>query len=107
MTDSPLETSLLQQIRMAGLPEPECQYRACPPRRYRWDMCYREIKLLVEVQGGIWVKGGHSTGAGITRDCEKNNLAVQNGWRVLYFTGDMVNSGEALRVIEKELKKSE
>jgi very-short-patch-repair endonuclease len=70
-------------------------------------MAYPGIKLLIEVQGGIWIKSGHSTGTGITRDCEKNNFAVQHGWRVLYFTGDMVKSGEALQVIEKELKKSD
>ena len=104
MTKSDLEASLLQQICWAGLPAPETEYYAIPERKFRWDGAYPEIGLLYEVQGGIWQKGGHSTGTGITRDCEKNNLAVQNGWRVLYFTGDMVNSGEALRVIEKELK---
>jgi very-short-patch-repair endonuclease len=105
MGDSPLELELLQQIRWAGLPEPEREYRACHPRRYRWDMAYPKINLLIEVQGGIWRKSAHSTGVGISRDYEKNNIAVANGWRVLYFSAGMVHSGKALELIEKELNK--
>jgi hypothetical protein len=83
---------------------PETEYRACPPRRYRWDGAYPEIDLLYEVQGGIWMrKGGHNTGTGISRDCEKNNLAVTRGWRVLYFTRAMVESGDAMAMLQQEL----
>ncbi len=105
MGDSHLELELLQQIRWVGLPEPEREYRACPPRRYRWDLAYPKTKLLIEVQGGIWHKSGHSTGVGISRDYEKNNIAVANGWRVLYFSSDMVHSGKALNLIVSELNK--
>ena len=103
MSKSTLEASLLQQIKWAGLPAPQVEYRAIPERRFLWDGAYPEIGLLYEIQGGIWHKGGHSTGTGITRDCEKNNLAVQRGWRVLYFRAEMVGSGDALAMIEKEL----
>jgi very-short-patch-repair endonuclease len=68
-------------------------------------LAYPKTKLLIEVQGGIWRKSGHSTGVGISRDYEKNNIAVANGWRVLCFSADMVHSGKALELIEKELKK--
>lgn len=105
MGDSPLELELLQQIRWAGLPEPETEIMACPPRRFRWDGGYPAIKLLWEVNGGTWIKSGHSTGVGISRDYEKNNIAVANGWRVLYFSADMIHSGKALELIEKELRK--
>ena len=106
MSKSYLEQSLLQQIRWAKLPEPKTEYRAIPDRRFRFDLAYPKIRLLIEVQGGIWRKGGHSTGKGISRDYEKNNLAVQNGWRVLYFTAEMIESGEALAMIEKELERN-
>ncbi len=86
--------------------------------RFRWDfMIYSnsiEIKepreftyygnqYLVEVNGGIWTKGGHSTGRGIQRDYRKANLAALNGWRQLTFTADDVHSGEALKTIMQAL----
>ena len=78
----------------------EREYKAIPGRRYRWDFRIGKT-LLVEVQGGTWARArtGHSTGTGIRHDCEKNNLAVLHGYRVLYFTSDMVGSGEAVNTI--------
>ena len=51
----------------------------------------------------IWVRGGHSTGTGITRDCEKLNLATLAGWRTLQVTKDHVKSGQALAWIQEAL----
>ena len=78
----------------------EREYKAISGRRYRWDFRIGKT-LLVEVQGGTWSRerSGHSTGAGIRRDCEKSNIAVMNGYKVLYFTSDMVKSGEAINTI--------
>lgn len=91
-----LEVELLRQMKLAGLPEPVREYKAIPSRRFRWDMAWPESRLLVEVQGAVWVKGGHSTGGGINRDCEKSNLATLDGWRCLSFTKDMIKDGRAL-----------
>ena len=96
-----LESQLDFQLTAAGI-EHEREFRAVPGRRFRWD--FRVEDVLIEVQGGIWQKGGHSTGTGITRDCEKANLATINGWRVLLFTGDMVKDGTALDIIRKAME---
>lgn len=61
--------------------------------------------VLIEVQGGIWVKGGHSTGTGITRDAEKNNLAVLAGYRTLIVTSEHIKSGQALKWIQEAVQK--
>lgn len=80
----------------------EREYRAIPGRRYRWD--FRIGNLLIEIQGGIWMPaGGHNTGRGLTRDYAKNNLAVLHGYRCLFFTPAMVDSGEAITTIEAVL----
>ena len=97
---SELENVLEWQLRAAGIPY-QPQVRACPPRKFTWD--FRVGNYLIEVQGGIWRKGGHSTGTGITRDCEKANLAAMCGYHTLFFTADMVKSGEALRLIEETI----
>lgn len=101
---SPLEETLSFQIRAAGLPEPLREYRIIPDRRFRWDYCFRAQRLAVEVQGGFWIKGGHSTGIGLERDAEKLNLATLAGWRTLYATKKTIESGQALVWIQQALE---
>lgn len=104
MPNSTLEYLLEHQIRALELPEPVREFKALPTRRFRWDFAWPEHKLLVEVNGGTWQKGGHSSGGGIARDYEKLNLANLAGWRCLIFTGEMIHSGEAVDMIAKCLE---
>lgn len=91
------------QIRAAGLRAPEREYRLVPTRRFRWDFAWPIYGIVAEIQGAIWITGAHSTGAGITRDCEKANLACLAGFRTLFFTPAMVKDGTALATLEKVL----
>ena len=100
-----LESELLFQIRAVGLPEPIREYAAIPGRRFRFDFAWMDECLLVEVQGAIFVKGGHSSGVGIMRDHEKHNLATLAGWRIIYVNSATIDSGEAIAQIEKALEK--
>jgi len=54
-------------------------------RLFRIDYAIPEYKIAIEQEGGIWMKGnsGHSSGTGIARDMEKNNLLVEQGWRLI------------------------
>ena len=63
--------------------------------------------LAVEIDGGTWVSGRHTRGAGFERDCEKLNTAVLLGWRVLRFTTGMVLDGRALETILAALADTE
>ncbi len=101
---SALEQALLHYIRAMQLPIPEQEHRFAPPRRFRFDFAWPEQKLAVEIEGGTWGKSRHTTGKGYGKDCEKYNLAVLMGWRVLRFTGDMVKSGEAIEVIRRAIE---
>ena len=104
---SHLEQALLTQIKMLKLPMPETELKVIEGRRFRYDLGWPDHSLLCEIQGATWVKGGHSTGVGIRRDCEKNNLAVLDGWRVLVFTGDHIKSGQAALWIKQALAQRE
>ena len=104
MSKSALEAELALQIKALGLPEPVREYRAIAGRKFRFDFAWLEQRLLVEVNGGTYTKGAHSTGRGIARDYEKANLAVLQGWRVLTFDGKAVKSGEAVETIRKALE---
>lgn len=102
---SALELELRGQLLIFGLTKGiEFEFAAVPGRRFRWDIAFKEKRLLIEVNGGIWHKGGHSTGKGITRDCEKNNLAVLLGYRCLAVTADHIKSGQALKWILEALE---
>ncbi len=79
----------------------EREYRAIPNRRFRYDF-YIPPNLLIELQGGIWqYRPSHASASGIRRDYEKVNLATLNGYKILLFTGDMVDSGEAIEIVER------
>lgn len=97
---SALETLLESHIAYAGLPKPVREFRFHPSRRWRFDFAWPDRMLAAEVEGGTWVKGRHTTGAGFAKDAEKYNAAALLNWRVLRFTGSMIRSGLAVKSIE-------
>jgi very-short-patch-repair endonuclease len=75
------------------LPTPIREYEfAKPERKFRFDLAFLDVKLAVEVHGGEFAGGRHTRGKGLSRDCEKNNLAIRKGWRVLAYTGSQVRA---------------
>lgn len=98
------EEMLAFQLRAANITFLR-EFMAVPGRRFRFD--FQIGMLLVEVQGGVWAKGdsGHSSGTGITRDCEKMNEAVVRGYAVMHVTPAQVKSGQALGWIERWIAK--
>ncbi len=71
----------------AGYPEPEAEYQFHPTRKWRFDYAWPEIKLALEIDGGLWRKGGgaHSHPSNIERDMAKSNAAALLGWRILRY----------------------
>ena len=98
---SGLEDLLALHIRQTGLPIPVRELVAVPGRRFRWDFAWPDHRLLVEVQGGTWAKGAHSTGKGIQRDIEKLNIATLHDWHIFQFTGDDIRKGIAMVTLQK------
>lgn len=94
-----LEDELAFQLDACGI-KYEREYKAIPDRRFRYD--FKIGNLLIEVQGGVYqYNPSHTSASGIRRDCEKVDLAVANGYKILLFTSDMITSGWALRMIEE------
>lgn len=96
---SALEAAFAYQLDALGLVGYAREFVAIPGRRFRWDFAWPQHRLLVEINGGTFTRGGHSTGLGIRRDYEKNNLAQLAGWRTLAFDGNAVKSGEAVEMV--------
>jgi len=86
---SPLEEqfSALWHASYPCLARPEREYHFDPiyPRR-RLDFAWPKLKLAVEIEGGMYVRGRHQRARGYTNDCRKYNAAVLLGWRVLRYT---------------------
>lgn len=99
---SELEETLALDLRALDIPF-ERQVKAIPGRKFAWD--FKVANILIEIQGGVWMqKSAHNTGRGVSRDCEKLNLATLAGYRVLSFTGDMVKSGDAVSIIHRAIE---
>jgi hypothetical protein len=94
------------QMRGAGLPAPEKEFRFAPGRKFRFDYCYPDKMIAIEKEGGIFAShgGGHRSISGLLRDVEKYNLATLHGWKVYRITPNMIANGSALALIEKALR---
>jgi len=103
VTQSELEELFAFQVKATGLPEPEREAAVIPGRKFRFDFCFREARLLIEINGGTFTKGGHSSGLGLRRDYEKLRLAQDHGWKVYPFDAQAVRSGEAVEVVRRAL----
>lgn len=86
-----------------GLPEPQTEVVFAPGRKFRADYLFPQQKVIVEQNGGIWTKGGHSSGRGLLRDYEKLNLAQMLGFRYFVFTPQQLESGEAIEQLKAVL----
>lgn len=83
-----------------GLPAPETEYKFHPDRKWRMDYAWTDCKVALEVEGGVWSGGRHTSARGFLKDVEKYNAAAALGWRVLRTT-----PGEILRLQTVDLIK--
>lgn len=96
---------LCGQLQAVGIEGWLREFRFHDTRQWRIDIAWPHLEqpLAVEVEGGGFVQGRHSRGAGMRSDCEKYAELVLGGWRLLRVVGDQVNDGTALRWIERAL----
>ena len=89
-------------LKKNKLPTPIPEFKFIENRKFRADYAWPEYKILLEVEGGIWKKGGgaHSRPSNIMRDIEKYNLATLNGWRVYRTTPQKLTSAETIQAIK-------
>jgi very-short-patch-repair endonuclease len=101
------ESELAFQIRAHRLPEPCEQYFFAETlgRKFRSDFAWPAYRLLVEVHGGLWQRGGggHSHPMHIVKDIERQQIATLLGWFVLPVTTDHVKNGAAIEMLERVL----
>jgi very-short-patch-repair endonuclease len=55
-------------------------------RQWALDFAWPEELVAVEIEGGVFTRGRHSRGAGMTTDATKYNHAALDGWLLLRYT---------------------
>jgi very-short-patch-repair endonuclease len=87
-----------------GVEPPVKEYKFLEKRKFRFDYAWKEKKLAIEIEGGVWVQGRHTRGAGYIKDMEKYNLATKDGWRLLRFTHQDFKKMETYQFIKECLE---
>jgi len=110
ITRIPKELSILEetfalQLRGEGIEFEQQVKGLIPGRQFVMDFVFRSAKLIVEINGGVWLqKSGHNTSKGIMRDYEKSNLAQLNGFMYLQYTMKELDNLEALDTVKRLLE---
>ena len=78
-------------------------------RKWRFDYAMPDLKVAIEIDGGVWDYGRHNRPQGYINDMEKLNTAASMGWLVLRFTTQDRLMMPTLLLIKKtvELRKKE
>ncbi len=88
--------------RMNRWPEPLAEQRLIPGRRFSCDLVWPDARLVVEVQGGVWLRrGGHTGGQAQIDDMFKFNELTLLGWRVLQVMPQQVNDGTLTELLTR------
>lgn len=113
---SALEDRLALQLRALKVPPPEREYRFAAHhvgtepgvrkrlqaeglRDWRFDFAWPDRLFAVEVEGGAFVGGRHTTGKGFTDDCQKYHHAMRLGWTVYRCESKLIKSGDAAQLV--------
>lgn len=87
-----------------GIPAPDTEHKFHPTRRWRFDYAWIEQRIALEVEGGVWIGGRHTSGAGFVKDMEKYNEAACLGWRVIRCQPKQLASGAMIDTIQRAMQ---
>jgi very-short-patch-repair endonuclease len=98
---TPIEDQLERQMVDEGITGYERQVRFIPGRRFEADFYFADLKLCVEIDGGVFMpRGGHTTGPGYTKDRERDITALRKGVLTVRYTSSQVRSGFAIETLK-------
>lgn len=86
-----------------GMPCPIPEYRFTPPRKWRLDYAWPDVKLAIEIEGGVYKYCGHNSISGFIKDIDKYNALTENGWALLRYQPKKINYNQIEKVY-KQLK---
>lgn len=98
------QAQFMAYIDAAGLPTPQPECRFDENRRWRWDWCWPREKLALEIDGGAYIAGRHTQGAGFEADMEKHSAGAALGWRLLRIPPKHLYEPRTLDLIRRALE---
>lgn len=89
-----------------GLPAPVAEHVFALPRRWRFDWAWPQQLVALEVEGGVWRKGGgaHSHPSNITRDIEKYSEAAARGWLIVRAVPEKLCTPSTFDYLQRAMK---
>ena len=75
-----------------------------PCRKWRIDFAIVNLKIGIEIEGGVWSNGAHTRGKGFVEDMEKYNSAATLGWVILRFTPQDLNKITTFETVQKTIE---
>ena len=79
------------------------EYKFHPTRKWRFDFAIPEHKIALEVEGGVWTGGRHTSSTGFLKDMEKYNTATSMGWRVFRTTPNDLYNSKTLNMLKNAI----
>ena len=96
---SKLEAHFERLWRLMNGPTLEREFRFHPTRKWRSDFAHLPSRTLIEIEGGIWVRGRHTSPKGFAADAEKYLEAALAGWRVIRLVDDQIKTPVIERIV--------
>jgi hypothetical protein len=76
----------------------DTEIQLIPRRKFRFDYVHYASKTAIELNGGIFINGGHTGGRSQIRDYKKNLLAMMEGYVVITLGTDMITTENLARI---------
>lgn len=110
---SKLEETFVLLLSTTDIPPPQREYKfardivghgpgirkrlkAAGLKDWRLDFAWPDLRIAIEIEGGVYTRGRHVRGKGYVNDIEKYNALTLDGWRLLRFASSHISSGYAL-----------
>lgn len=91
------EETFALHCKINGL-TPEREFIFAPPRRWRIDFAWPELKIAVEVESSV-----HRIKNRFAGDLEKYNELTKRGWRLFRYTRKMIETGAPILEVMEAL----
>jgi very-short-patch-repair endonuclease len=109
--DESANKAFMLQCLLANLPPMLAQWRFtnskhpnAAARKWRCDFVFQDYMVMVEIDGGIFIRGAHGHPTDILRNMRKQNDAMLLGYTVLRFTPAEARNGTAWAFTQRVLE---
>lgn len=97
----------IKMIKSSLALDVEKEYRFHPSRKWRFDYAIPSIRMAIEVEGGVWTGGRHTSSKGFLGDMEKYNEAALSGWCLIRTTPEELLTSKILDLIKRRKEEYE